>query len=313
MARTRGGSLREILIIILLVASVALVGFDRRGSLADKIRGPAAHVFAPTQSLLKDLTLSLVVGPPKTDPDDQSLEQQIVQLRKDLRKAEMDKVGLAADVSKLRRQLADIKQLVAEFNEDYPLKLVPANVLSREYIMPQGNLRVSAGRSKGVGRGHWVVNRYLSRGTASGVRDGQPVLTGNGLVGIIDEVSGHFSQVRLVTSEKCILPVRVMHWDPSQEQWVPMDKVGDLKGTGDGRTMVLENIPIGQDHHMVAPGDMVVTAGAETGLPEYAIIGRVAEVSYLPSELSYRIIVEPRVDLDRLDQVYILSPRNSGR
>jgi cell shape-determining protein MreC len=61
----------------------------------------------------------------------------------------------------------------------------------------------------------------------------------------------------------------------------------------------------------VRPDDYVVTASVETGLAEYLIIGRVAEVSRRPTDLVYTIVVRPQVDLDRLERVYVLAPQGA--
>ena len=264
--------------------------------------------FAPTQSWLKNFTLSLVgdgSGPVSRREGGASLQEEVRQLQDQLRKAEMDNATQAARIEDLRRQVADMAALRREL-ADYPLTILPAQVLSRQYLLPHGDLKIDVGSSRGVAAGHLVLSRFISRGKKDGVGNGLPVLTGKGLVGLIDQAGDRSSQVRLVTSEKCILTARVMHWDASGKgQWIPQPE-GQLRGTGDGQHMRLDWIPLTAS---VAPGDYVVTAGSDAGLPEYAIVGLVTEVSSRPVDRSFRIVVQPRVDLEALDQVYVLSPR----
>lgn len=310
MFRPVGGSRRQIVIILLILLSVGLTALDPRGRMADQTRTLAAHVFAPGQGWLKNFTLSLV-----GDGSDQaarrdgglSPQEEIRRLQGELRKAETDNASQEARIADLRRQVTDLAALRDSLS-DYPLVILPAHVLSRQYLLPHGDLKIDVGSSRGAAAGHWVLSRFITRGKKDGVREGQPVLTGNGLVGLVDQTSEGFSQVRLVTSEKCILTARVMHWDAGGKgQWIPQPE-GQLRGSGDGRTMHLDWIPRTAS---VAPGDCVVTAGSEAGLPEYAIVGVVTEVSSRPVDGSFRITVRPRVDLEALNQVYVLSPRKA--
>jgi cell shape-determining protein MreC len=311
MPRAPRRSRCEIAIIVLLVVSVALIALDRRGHLAAQVRSQAAHVFSPSQSWLKNFTLSLVGGGAPARPRGRSVQDEIQRLRTDLQGAEaelqvaeMDNARLAALRDDLKKQINEVEQIVSGLS-DYPLKLVPANILSRQYLLPEGGLKIDTGRRKGAAQGHWVLHPFLSRGKTAGVRTGDPVLSGKGLVGIIESSATDYSQVRLVTSKKCVLPARIMHWD-AESGWVRQGGLGFIRGTGDGKTLALEQILSGTQ---VAPGDYVITAASETGLPDYLIIGEVTEVSFLPVDGTLRILVRPRVNLDRLDRVYVLSPR----
>lgn len=306
MPRPPRRSHRKTAVIVLLVVSVALIALDPRGRLAAKVRVQAAHVFAPGQSWLKNLTLSLVGGGTPDRSRGRSARNELGRLRAELQVAEMDNARLAALRDDLRKQLREIDQIVSGLS-DYPLKLVPANVLSRQYLLPEGGLKLDAGRRQGVAKGHWVLHPLLSRGKTAGVRAGDPVLSGKGLVGVIESSAADYSQVRPVTSAKCVLPARIVHWN-AESGWVTQSNTGHIQGTGDGKTLTLSLIPYGAQ---VAPGDYVITAASETGLPDYLIIGEVTEVSHRPGDLSLRIRVTPRVNLDRLDQVYVLSPRGT--
>jgi rod shape-determining protein MreC len=297
MSRSLGDSRRHIIIFLMVLLSLGLTAVDRKGALvADRARILAAHVFAPSQGWLKNFTLSLI-----GDGSSASARREPAAPVDDFR-------GLSAAqqarIEDLQRQLAEVLGLQQDLAEQR-LSFLPAHVLSRNYLGSSDNLKIDAGSSRGAAAGHWVLNRCITRGKGDGVHDGLPVLTGNGLVGIVDQVGEGFSMIRLVTSEKCILTARVMHWDAGAGQWIPQPS-GQMRGTGDGQTMKLDRIPRTAN---VAPGDFVVTAGTEAGLPEYVIAGVVKQVSSRPTDGSYSILVEPRVNLEAMDQVYVLSPR----
>lgn len=305
---------RRLTVIFLLVASVGLVALEPYLPIAARVRGVAAHVFAPTQSWLQDLKLSLAGRSASHRSADlrsaPAPQQRLARLEDELRRTHEENVRLSVELRRAREDLDTVRQIVRGL-PDYPVALVEANVLSRDYILPDGSLRIAAGGSRGVGRGHWVLERAISRGATSGVAPEQPVLTGDGLVGIVSQVGAHVSQVSLLTSKDCLLSATVVHWDPASGQWLPQgDLNGQLRGAGDGKTMRLANL---SRTAQVAPGDYVVTFADGSGLPGHLIVGRVAEASYRETEGTYDIIVVPRVDFDHLDRVFVLSPRGTPR
>jgi len=307
MPIARRRSRRNLIVILLLVISLGLMVVDRRGGLASRARAVSAHVFAPSQSWLKGVALELADRGSTGDARLARDADDVSRLKAMLAKAEADNATLSAKLTDSRQELRRIKQVVTAL-PDYPLMLVRANVLSREYVLPDGGLKVDGGSGRGIAAGHWVVHRALSEGKAAGVARNQPVIAADGMVGLVEQVGHHVSRVCLVTSPRCRLAARIVHWDGQSGQWIPQPDNGRIQGTGDGRTMELLNIARNVD---VCPGDFVVTAKAETGIAEHLIIGEVTEVSYLPTDLTYTILVRPRVDLGALDRVYVLSPRGS--
>jgi cell shape-determining protein MreC len=307
MARLKQRSRRQVTVLLLLLVAGAFVVLDPGGRFSSRLRTVAAHVVAPSQSWLKSATLSLV-GRRDAVADDLD-RASAAELRQELLRAEALNARLSAERDALLRQLQDLRQISGAL-ADYPLTLVPAGVLSSDYLLPDAGLRIDVGAKRGIGKGQWVVYRYLSRGQTSGVREGQGVITADGLAGLIDKTGPYFSQVKLITSPDCQLAARVMHWDAAARLWVACPDVGLTQGTGDGRTLRLLHVPATAD---VRAGDYVVTATTEAGLAQYLIIGRVAEVSRRPTDLTHTIVVYPQVNLSLLDQVCVLAPTELRR
>ena len=138
----------------------------------------------------------------------------------------------------------------------------------------------------------------LGRGTADGVRPGQPVLgPGATLVGIVTASDEHRARVRLLhDSDSAVTGVL----QSSRTQ-------GSLAGDGSGLRfdLVAATVP-------VASGDLVLTSALGGLLPPGLLIGRVASVEARSEEMFARIRVEPLVDYDRLEQLLVLTDFRPG-
>ena len=108
----------------------------------------------------------------------------------------------------------------------------------------------------------------------------------------------------LITNSDSRLAAKVVHWDKRTKRWVDTADVGRLVGAGDGRTMRMELVRANVD---VEPGDYVVTYSAGIGIVDSMIIGEVTEVTPGERGLTHQIAVRPRVNLDKLDEVFVLA------
>lgn len=138
----------------------------------------------------------------------------------------------------------------------------------------------------------------VGRGSADGVRVGQPVLgPGATLVGLVTAVDGHRARVRLLHDTDSAVAVALQS---SRTQ-------GSLAGTGD--TLRIEMVP---SITPVTAGDLVLTSALGGLLPPGLLVGRVAHAEARTEELFAFIRVEPLVDYDRLEQVLILTDFRPG-
>jgi rod shape-determining protein MreC len=119
----------------------------------------------------------------------------------------------------------------------------------------------------------------------------QPVVTERGLVGRTVVVSGSYAKVLLLTDGAAYASAMI--------------KTTRRRGLahGKGNRLLLENIPLLEK---VVPGDQVVTAGIDGVFPRGIPIGTVRDVKPGP-RLFHIIELEPAIDIDQLDQVYVLT------
>ncbi len=302
MFRTPSHAWRKLLIAFLVVVSVLLIFLDRRGTVAARCRQLAAHLFNPGQRWSREALMAIRSKTPDMRPISEEA-RLLERTRAELHQALAMVAQQTDKVAALERRLRTARQIIAELPE-YPLTVIPARILSPSYVVAGGGYRIDKGRKHGVRKGQFVLYRYISRGRTSGVRDGQAVVTGKGVVGIVARADTGFSEVRLITSSDSRLAAKVVHWHKPTKRWVDTADVGRLVGTGDGRAMRMELVRANVD---VEPGDYVVTYSAGIGIADSIIIGEVTEVSPGERGLTHEITVRPRVDLNKLDEVFVLA------
>ncbi|MBC7255639.1 MAG: rod shape-determining protein MreC [Chloroflexi bacterium] len=132
----------------------------------------------------------------------------------------------------------------------------------------------------------------VDRGTADGVRRGMPVLTAEGLVGRVQEVSVNSAKVLLIT-------------DPSSSVAALIQRTratGVVQGQL-GESMVMRYLA---PDSPVMPGDVVLTSGLGGNFPKRLVIGKVVRVERHEVEMFQDALVEPAVNLRDLEMVMIL-------
>lgn len=133
----------------------------------------------------------------------------------------------------------------------------------------------------------------VDRGSADGVRSGQPVLgPGATLIGVVTDVDAHRSSVRLLTDSASAVTAVV------QESRVP----GALAG-GD-RGLVLEFVPVDAP---ISEGDLVLTSALGGRLPGGLVIGRITSIDAPGQQLFATVRVEALTDYARVERVLILT------
>lgn len=141
---------------------------------------------------------------------------------------------------------------------------------------------------------------FINAGSEDGIVEGFPVIDPDGLVGVVDEVSVTSSRVRLLIDTRFGAGARLAR---SRD-------VGAV--VGDGSEMLTLRLIDPRVEAQV--GEVVVTSGAAGGsaFPPNISIGRVASVDASPGSLESRIMVEPSVNLSRLEYVRVLISRGEG-
>lgn len=203
------------------------------------------------------------------------LEARIEQLQEELRQAQ----AASAENERLRELLAFVD------GPRFPANFEP--VTTRVIAQPSNayNQRV-----------------LVAAGSDEGVKVGAPVMTGDGLVGVVTKVTSGYAQVTLLT-------------DPSMfvsAQDADTEARGDVRASPSaGAGLILDRV---DKELVVEPGDPIITSGWSSGkiasLYPFGIpIGEVTSVGRQDIELYMRIQLEPFVDFDSLSEVVVLVAR----
>jgi rod shape-determining protein MreC len=141
----------------------------------------------------------------------------------------------------------------------------------------------------------------IAVGTKHGVRADDPVVTADGLVGVVTRATSGTARVQLLTDEEAAASA--------------IDVRTSAKGIvrharGTRETLVLDRVP---KQDVVRRGDEIVTAGWRAGAlsslyPKGIPIGRVTSVGQTDTDLFQQVQVDPYVDFGSLDAVIVLVP-----
>jgi rod shape-determining protein MreC len=138
----------------------------------------------------------------------------------------------------------------------------------------------------------------IAAGSDRGIRQDTPIVTRDGLVGRVTEVTGSAAQVTLLTDENSAVPVRDQKTDATG-----LLRHGQAEGS-----LLLDFV---RKEANVQVGDVIVTAGTASAqypslFPGGILIGVVTSVGQNDTALYKQIQIDPYVDFSGLDAVTAL-------
>jgi rod shape-determining protein MreC len=144
----------------------------------------------------------------------------------------------------------------------------------------------------------------LAAGSSAGVHLGSPVVSGDGLVGIVSNVFPDSAIVTLISDPDSFVAARDLR-----------TRVRGGVRTGAGGTLILDQVP---KTEVVKQGDEIVTDGTHNArypdLYPYGIpIGRVTSVGVADTASFLQVQVQPFANLGSLDAVGVLVPTKKHR
>ncbi len=139
-----------------------------------------------------------------------------------------------------------------------------------------------------------VRSIIINRGSADGVRVGMPVESARGLVGQVFRTTPNSSQVILISDSSSAVPARLG----------TSRATGILRGGGLGGSMSIDWVDL---KHQLEVGEVVLTSGLGGRFPQDLVIGRVIEVDRREAELFQRAIVQPAVDFESLEVIFVIT------
>jgi rod shape-determining protein MreC len=207
-----------------------------------------------------------------------ALYTEIGRLRADNARLRRELDRTTREVAALREQAAAARRLeeLLGFRDQMAHRAVAARVVSRD-------------------PSRWYGTVVVDRGSRDGVTRNAPVVTAQGVVGRVMEVTPAAARVLLVADSRSAVGALVQR----------TRDLGVVEGRGEW-TLHLRYLSRAAQ---VAPGDVVVTSGLGGVFPRGLVIGRISRVVRREGELLLEAEVEPAAALDRVEEVLILVPR----
>lgn len=180
---------------------------------------------------------------------------------------------LRDELAELKHDSTYVERLMEEHLTD--VKCIPARVIGNSVRMKDN-----------------VIT--LNKGAVDGVHEEMGVVCGTGIVGIVYEVTDHFSLVLPILNSKSNISCRLRN----------TEYFGSLKWKG-GSVLdaYIDDIP---RHARFKVGDVVETSGFSSVFPAGIFVGKVIEVLNSPDGLSYELKVRLSSDLAVLRDVNII-------
>ena len=200
---------------------------------------------------------------------------------------------LHTEVAELRQQVAESEAAVGEYDELRKLLDLGESGVLAGYEPVSGRV---IGRSPTV----WYSTVTLDQGSSSGVEVDDPVVTGDGLVGRVSQVTSGSSQVTLITDHRSAVSAFV---NPNGPLGIVRPEVGDPDD------LLLDFI---EDNEQVDVGATLVTSGStaeslESLFPPDIPIGEVLESEAGEQDIYQRVHVRPFADLKDFEYAQVLT------
>lgn len=215
--------------------------------------------------------------------------------------------GARSDAERLRAEVRELRQraIQSEFalqENDYLRRLL------RYLDGPRfpGDFESIAAEVIGRPAGAFTQAIVVAAGSRNGVRVNDPVVTADGLVGLVTRVTPGTARIQLLTDqEAAVSAVDLQSSAPGI--------VRHARGTRE--TLVLDRV---RKQEVIRVGDEIVTAGWRAGglsslYPKGIPIGEVTSVGQTDTDLFQQVQINPYVDFGSLDAVLVLVPAERRR
>ena len=210
-------------------------------------------------------------------------------------------------IDKLKNENNELKQEIIKLNNDLD-KLQSLEELKKSLNFIDGTYKAKSITASVVSKndGNWYSSFVISAGHKQGVKKDSIVMNGNGLVGMVYDVSENYSKAISLLDTKSSVSFQLLKDDKFKgviTQNSTLDDKENYKNKGQlfGYMFDLS--------YKVLPGDVIITSGL--GLyPKGIPIGEIEKVIEDKNKSMKYVVVKPYVDFKNVDDVTIIEPRN---
>jgi len=213
-----------------------------------------------------------------------------------------DLLGAKSENEKLKKEVEELRQQ-AIANETAAQENTRLQALLGYIDGPRFPENYSGVATRVVGMPPSAYNQeiLIAAGSGNGVQLNDPVVTEEGLVGLVTDVASNGAKVTLLTDQSSAVSAMVLE----------SGAAGIVRhGPSDPAALILDRV--GKDA-LVQEGDLVITAGWQSGkleslYPRGIPIGTVKSVGQQDVDLYKRIQIAPLVNFGSLSEVVVLVP-----
>jgi rod shape-determining protein MreC len=217
-----------------------------------------------------------------------------------------DTINAKSEVSGLRRQNAALRRAAIAGSDAVRQNAELQKLVGLDQANTLQGTRPVAARVIGQSPTIWYSTVNIDVGTGDGVRVGQPVITGDGLVGQVTTATSGAAVVTLITDNSSAVSARVSR-----------SGAPGIVETGAGGPADLR-FDLSPRGYTISKGDAIVTAGTtsasnklESLYPPGIPVGAVTRVDDAGTD-TQQVHLEPYADLQRLEIVQVLTNRVNG-
>ncbi len=217
-----------------------------------------------------------------------------------------DTVNAKGQVSSLKTQNADLRRRAIAGTDAVRQNRQLEGLLAIDRTSTLAGTKPVSARVIGQSPTLWYSTIFIDQGSGRGVRVGQPVITGDGLIGQVTTVTGNSAVVTLITDSDLAVAGRI------SENGVP-----GIVQTAEGGPNDLR-LSYTSRRDSVVKGQSVVTAGTtsssnrlQSPYPPGIPIGEITRVDDAGTD-SQEGHIKPYADLQRLEFVQVLTRRVNG-
>lgn len=212
---------------------------------------------------------------------------------KKVEKLEKENKELQKQVTELKGELEDtssleqLKKSLKFIDEKYVANQVSAKVVSKN-------------------DGLWYTSIVISAGSDDGVKKNSIVINGEGLVGLVTEVSSNYSKAITLLDTTSSVSFKLSK--DSKYKGIITTGLGIKEEESNKEKGLLQGYMLDSDYD-VLPGDSVVTSGLGI-YPQNIAIGEVTKVIEDKSKSLKYVVIKPNADFKNIDNVVVVEPRN---
>lgn len=211
----------------------------------------------------------------------------------------LDQFLRASEISQENEQLREENRKLIEQMVDYENYKHENESLKEQLGIQEENPQWETMTASVIGRdpSDQFYSFTIDKGTLDGVSYQDPVITADGLVGIVSEVGPVFAKVTTILDVR----LNVACQDVRTQDVATIS--GDIEMAQQGKCK-MSLIP---RESGIAKGDIVQTAGTSGLYPQGIVVGRVSDVGFEPQGTMMYAVVDPANDIKSIKDVVIIT------